>query len=139
MILRHIRRVEENCHQIALKLLDQDEEFACKLVQRGRLHDASKFDLQEWKHLWSWDELFPFALKHHRENNRHHLEFHKDITKMTDLDVAEMVCDCAARAAEFGTNLREWFKRPEYEPLTDRINRFVDLLLYKPFVYPKID
>lgn len=136
-VLRHIRRVEENCNIIALKFLDTNVDFACQLVRRGRMHDVTKFDGFEWQHLWSWDEQFPIALRIHRNKNRHHAEYHDDITKMSDLDVAEMVCDCAARATEFGTSIREWFNKPEYEPIKPRIDYFLSLLLRDPFVYPK--
>ena len=28
---------------------------------------------------------------------------------MSDLDIAEMVCDCFARSQEFGTDIKKWF------------------------------
>jgi hypothetical protein len=139
MVLAHMRRVEQNCNIIALKMLDTNEEFACQLAKRGRTHDISKLNNFEWEHLWSWDDKFADALKSHRYYNSHHLEYwSNDPSKIGDLDVAEMVCDCAARATEFGTDLRNWFERPEYKHLKARIDYYVDLLLQKPFVYPKV-
>ena len=68
------------------------------------------------------------ATKHHILNNRHHPEFHQketsgllnnddrdkppskiiDATKMTDLDIAEMVADWCAMSEERGNSPRSW-------------------------------
>ena len=68
------------------------------------------------------------ATEHHVKHNRHHPEFHSDkevelinredrdklpaemidATKMTDLDIAEMVADWLGMSEEKGTNPRDW-------------------------------
>lgn len=109
LILRHIRRVEENCIVLAEKLWDTDPEFALQLIQRGRAHDISKFNPYEFNHLDNKDHLFRSALTLHHSKNSHHPEFHSSIHDMDDIDLAEMVCDCMARAQEFGTDIKNWF------------------------------
>lgn len=55
-----------------------------------------------------------------------------------------MVCDCAARSSEQGTNIREWLKleaTAKYifkmdDEVGQKITYFLDLLLEKPFVKP---
>lgn len=111
-IIRHIRRVEDNCNEMSIQIIERglyDEEFARQLVIRGRIHDASKFEEFEFNHLWKGDPKFDEALKIHHSKNRHHPEFHKNgIKDMTDLDLAEFVCDTTARAQEFGTDIKKW-------------------------------
>ena len=46
---------------------------------------------------------------------------------MDRLHLAEMICDCHARAAEFGTNLREWVK----DSATKRYNMTPQSKAYK--------
>lgn len=139
-ILRHVRRVENNCVTIALKLLDTDPKFARELIQRGREHDLSKLDPFEFEHLWSWDDKFKEALIQHREFNSHHPEHYtQGVSAMTDLDIAEMVADCKARSEEFGTDIQLWFSNPFYKPIWSSIQKYLDLLLYKKFEYPKLN
>lgn len=138
-ILRHMRRVEDNCERLADSLSDFD--FALQLVQRGRLHDASKLDVFEFNNLDMKSPDFYVALKRHHYHNPHHPEHHKDIFAMSDLDVAEMVCDCLARAQEFGTDIKKWFfeeapSKYHYERgdrVWNLINGYLDLLLTPKF------
>jgi hypothetical protein len=110
-ILRHIKKVEDNCNLLARKMYDSDPEWSRDLILRGRLHDSSKLIGYEFKNLWTESPKFNIALGVHREGNRHHPEFFREdgIHGMTSLDVAEMVCDCLARSQEFGTDIRKWF------------------------------
>lgn len=60
---------------------------------------------------------------------------------MPEVNLAEMVCDWKARANEFGTDLREWidkcatkkFKFNKKDEVYSKIERFLNLLLEKPF------
>lgn len=140
LIMRHIKHVEDNCYTLALKIVDKDEDFALKLIQRGRMHDLSKFGAYEFEHLWSVDGKFREALIRHRAVNPHHPEYYPGgVFFMEDLDIAEMVCDCAARSAEFGTSIRDWFSQSIYDSARERIDYYLNLLLHQKFVYPDMD
>lgn len=76
----------------------------------GRIHDASKLEPFEFEHLHDDSPLFQDALIKHRTGNPHHPEHWKSIHDMPDEYLAEMVCDCAARAQEFGTDVSNWFE-----------------------------
>jgi len=60
---------------------------------------------------------------------------------MPEVYIAEMVCDCAARSAEFGTDLRNWFfisatQKYNFSPEDEvglKIKKYIDLLLQQPF------
>lgn len=145
-IIRHIKRVEDNCNILAKKLQDTDFNMAVKLIQRGRIHDASKFDQFEFDYLGNFEKEKPpqflEALKMHHSKNPHHPEFWPNgIKDMTDLDIAEMVCDCVARGQEFGTDTRKWFEETATQKygyaMNDevglKISKYLNLLLNKPF------
>lgn len=110
-IIRHIKKVEDNCNLLARKFIETSNvQFGLKLIQRGRMHDLSKFDEFEFENLFDDSIKFKEALELHRKLNRHHPEFHENgIHGMDDLDVAEMVCDCLARSQEFGSDIKKWF------------------------------
>jgi hypothetical protein len=143
-ILRHIKRVEENCNLVATKLIEVNPAFSMAIAKRGRVHDASKLDPLEFQHLWSNDSKFEIALKNHHAGNTHHPEhFQNGIYGMSDLDLCEMVCDCVARSQEFGTDIRAWFfdedkapKRFGYKDdknIYTKIESYLDLIINKPF------
>lgn len=141
-ILRHIKKVEDNCNLLAKKLLQNKEidyinknlEFSLQLIQRGRTHDVFKLNSFEFINLNKESKLFKLALQQHHSKNSHHPEYYKirekkvkeiyisdpsnkiedwietkSILLMSDLDIAEMVCDCFARSQEFGTDIKKWF------------------------------
>lgn len=135
-ILRHIKKVEDNCNLLARKMYEENPGFAIMLIQRGRIHDVSKFNPYEFAHLHDVNSrFFSSALNVHHSKNSHHPEYwdlcnitHKriffddpsndpktykeepaGIHCMKPIDVAEMVCDCLARSQEFGTDIRKWF------------------------------
>jgi hypothetical protein len=91
------------------------------LEARAKNHDASKwlapereaYEYLDWKfycrnnnQLCAYDadtlELIQKGLAHHKKNNRHHPEYHKDQNAMSLLDLAEMCCDWTAIAIENG-------------------------------------
>lgn len=141
-IIRHVKRVEDNCNRLAMQLAKEDFDFALHLVQLGRMHDVSKFSAGEFRDLDKDSPNFKEALKHHRYNNPHHPEYWWDgIHQMPDIYLAEMVCDCVARAQEFGTDARQWFnevatKKYDFTMEDDcgiKITKYLDLLLPKTF------
>ncbi len=145
-IIRHIRRVEDNCNLLAKRLHDEDFALALKLIQQGRIHDASKFDHFEFKYLGNFEVVKPpefiEALRVHHAKNPHHPEYwYHGIHGMSDSYLAEMVCDCHARGQEFGTDTREWFYNQatvKYgftmeDPCGQKIEKYLNLLLTKPF------
>ncbi len=130
-ILRHIKRVEDNCNLLASKL--KDKVFARQLIARGRIHDVSKLGEFEFKHLNKESRMLDVAKKMHHQKNSHHPEYYeykqeegkrffmsdpsttgqvctdvKGIDMMEDLDIAEMVCDCFARSQEKGNSIKEF-------------------------------
>lgn len=141
-IIRHIKRVEDNCNLIAKKIQGENFTLALKLIQQGRIHDASKLDMFEFFNLHKESKHFEYAKQIHHRGNRHHPEYWKDgIHEMPEQFIAEMVCDCVARSQDFGTDVRKWF----YEEATLRYNftmqdkcgqlieKYLNLLLTEPF------
>lgn len=140
-IIRHIKLVEANCDKIAFKIQKTDFDFARRLIQLGRIHDASKFDGYELKHLHADSPKFANALGIHHMRNKHHPEYWNDIRNMPEIYVAEMVCDCAARGQEFGSDVREWFEKSatvKYnfkmdDEVGQLITKYLDMLLTPRF------
>lgn len=143
-LIRHIKLVEDNCNIISRKMMDINPSFAIALSQRGRLHDISKFDPLEFDHLWHGEKNFDVALLHHHCHNSHHPEhFRNGIWGMGELDFVEMICDCTARAQEFGTDVRIWFfdetKAPKKygyigdDEIYTKLEYYLNMLLNKPF------
>lgn len=141
-IIRHIKRVEDNCNIIAQKLWETNYPFALEMVRRGRIHDASKLEDFEFKYLWKNSLKFEEALKHHHSLNSHHPEYYQNgIYGMNEADLAEMVCDVLARSQEFGSDIKEWLfieapKRYGFEgdlELIGKLKYYLDLLLTPKF------
>jgi len=141
-IIQHINMVEANCNKIAMKLQHEDFSLALRLVQLGRIHDASKFNSYEFLNLHKDSPNFKDALIIHHNANPHHPEhWAGGIQAMSPIYIAEMVCDCHARGQEFGTNTRSWFE----ETATKKYNfsmedstgllikKYLDLLLTPSF------
>lgn len=136
---KHIGLVQKYCEEIEKS---NPEKFR-GLVERGEVHDQSKFEEPEktpyvfitWKHKKNDDgEEFQIpsdindnsATEHHVKSNRHHPEYYDegakinekdrdkpsektvDATKMSDLDIAEMVADWLAMGEERGNTARSW-------------------------------
>jgi len=142
IIWGHIQQVQKNCFKLGKKLINNgDCELGLSLISNGQIHDNSKFHGFEFKHLHPGDPLLEEAVRHHAETNSHHPEHWNSIHDMPDVFLAEMVCDCSARASEFGTDVRLWFKERatnKYnftfeDEIGKKILYFLDLLLDKPF------
>jgi hypothetical protein len=149
-ILRHIKRVEDNCNLLARKLMKENPEFALEMVRRGRDHDRSKLSPYQFECLWPDHPNFKAALDFHRSIESHHPEYYSSgvrggggIYDMTEGDFAEMVCDCLARAQEFGTDIHDWFFKDEFAPtkydykgdksIYEKIEKYLNLLLTPTF------
>jgi hypothetical protein len=123
MIAFYERRTNEHIDRVRKCLLAMAEvtNYATDLIERAKVHDESKFGLQEQlPYIWLTEshrcrrsgEPFVYpdgmedrvrdAIKHHVTSNRHHPDFHADPNNMTDIDLIEMVCDWTAMAQEFG-------------------------------------
>lgn len=141
-VLEHIQNVQRNCYKLGLKLIKSGEvELGRNLIANGQIHDNSKFKGIEFDHLFYGDPILFDVIKHHSSTNPHHPEYWGSIQQMPDVYIAEMVCDCAARSSEFGSDLRKWFfeeatKKYKFE-VNDvdgiRITRFLNLLLAPAF------
>lgn len=112
----HIERVR-TCLTLLAQITDHGEE----LIERAKVHDASKFGrVERIPYVWLTEhhrrrrngesfrypdgiaEAVKLAVQHHITTNRHHPEFHADPNDMSDVDLIEMVCDWTAMAQEFG-------------------------------------
>lgn len=123
MIAFFERRTKEHIERVrrCLGLMAEVTEYSADLLQRGKVHDASKFELEErLPYIWltachrcrrkgepfeypeGMAEKVSRAITHHLTSNRHHPEFHADPNDMSDVDLIEMVCDWTAMAQEFG-------------------------------------
>jgi len=100
------------------------------LIKRSKEHDKSKYSNEEYLgYVWlTWfhkkkNEGDPITLSpevkkltekvwgHHKDNNRHHPEYHNNPKNMSNEDLIEMVCDWAAMSQELGTNLELWIHK----------------------------
>jgi hypothetical protein len=139
--------VRENCLVLGKRLIEQGEiQFGIILISRGFTHDASKFFGIEWKFLHTGPnapkEQLELAVLQHVTTNSHHPEYWDGIDKMPDIAIAEMVCDWAARSAEFGTSVKDWFRSEavqKYKINTDseyykKINKYLNILTQDNFV-----
>jgi hypothetical protein len=127
----HIERVRRNCETLAGSglLVPQCRQ---RLVERGRVHDASKYgEAERGPYIWITEFYrcknagIPFTyppgvekitraasgLHVHNPDNGHHPEAHGDPTVMDDVDLAEMVCDWHAMSQEVGGTTRGWADR----------------------------
>lgn len=143
-LVRHIRLVQDACLLMGTKLIRNGQlKFGKDLIARGFKHDNSKFFGIEWEYLHNGDDIpkerLIEAIRQHNETNEHHINFYGNLEEMPDISLAECICDIYARSQEFGTSLRDYIEE-EFKikhNLNDgdlaRVNKFVDLLLEKPF------
>ena len=125
---KHISLVKKYCEKIDA----YDHKRFNGIVKRGEEHDASKFKEPErtpyilisWRYKCKHEgKKFDFpksdtetnAWLHHAKQNRHHPEFFDakkdgliDGSKMTDLDIGEMISDWCAMGEELGNSPKEW-------------------------------
>lgn len=148
-IASHIDNVRKNGLIIAKKLIELGQvELGRHLVAEVHRHDVSKFFATEWTnldHYVSEDKVdkdkLSLAVQQHNTSNPHHPEYWDGIANMPRVYLAEMVCDWAARASEFGTSLHDWItggamKRYSFKKnskVYKDIMFFVNLLVDKPF------
>jgi len=123
MIAFFERRTREHIERVrrCLALMAPVTKNGQELIERARVHDASKFGPEERiPYVWLTEfhrrrrngEPFEYpdgvakkvnrAVHHHVTSNRHHPEFHADPNDMSEVDLIEMVCDWTAMAQEFG-------------------------------------
>lgn len=115
----HKKIVMDNCLLLAKHFANNGEvDFAIELLKRGANHDNSKFNCTEFKSLSrilkskdcftdasvSLSNEEKQAIAYHWKHNRHHPEYFDDISEMTRLDIAEMVCDWFARSLQYKTD-----------------------------------
>lgn len=144
-VLEHIQNVQRNCYKLGLRMIKNNQvELGRILIANGQIHDNSKFKGIEFRDLFPGSPILGNVVQHHAETNPHHPEYWGGIHNMPDVYLAEMVCDCAARSAEFGTDLRKWMeevatKKYGFE-MHDRVGTtitvFINNLLtpsFKPF------
>src|SRR5262245_9778427 len=112
----HIERVRR-----CLTVMAEASDIGDELLERAKVHDASKFGPDEripyvwltefhrcrrsgqpFQYAQGVEQRVRMAIQHHVTTNRHHPEFHADPNDMTDIDLIEMVCDWTAMAQEFG-------------------------------------
>lgn len=147
-IIRHIQHVRDNCLILGESLIEVgDVELGHQLIANGHIHDYSKFTGVEWLYLndaakKNKPELFQAAHTQHVTSNLHHPEaWAGGIKDMSDVYLAEFVCDVSARSSEFGTDIRAWIKEVATEKykfttstrVYNSIRKFLDLLLEQPF------
>lgn len=129
---KHIDLVKKYCER-----LNNNFDDLSGILERGERHDASKYsDEEKLPYIYlTWEyrckrknipfTMSPFmrklikgATKHHITTNAHHPECSDpsnpkkgelvDGTKMSNLDLAEMVADWAAMSEELGGTPKEW-------------------------------
>jgi len=142
LVLNHIQNVQRNCYKLGLKLIKEGQfELGRNLIANGQIHDNSKFKGIEFEQLFYGSNMLADVVKHHSSTNQHHPEYWGNIHAMPEVYVAEMVCDCTARAQEFGSDVRDWFTRQATEKygfkmddaVGEKIVYFLNMLLEKPF------
>lgn len=114
-IVSHLAEVHKNAVKIAKALLQNGEtDLAQNLLQRAYSHDVDKFKGIQWTCMRMGEpktNQIELAILEHNHTNAHHPEYHGNIHKMSKLDVAEMLCDWGARAAEFKTSLQDYIDK----------------------------
>jgi hypothetical protein len=143
-LVRHIDDVRHSCWLLGKRLLDQGRtDFAVQLIQRGHMHDATKFQGIELDFLHAGkdvpEEFLRQAIYHHVRTNDHHPEFWHGFENMPEIAIAEMACDSFARSREFGTDFRGWIMNQGKERYKfqgrnfEYLLGFVDVLLQNNF------
>lgn len=151
MLLEHVTNVEKNTTLLGRRLIAKGEvALGVRLIQLGRIHDASKFGGIEYNQLLRENDnkdILALAISQHNTTNPHHPEYWGGIHNMPMKGlgrayVAEMVCDWKARSNEMGTSLEKWITESATgkwaftprDPIYEEIIYFFNLLCEKPFV-----
>lgn len=135
----HIRLVSETIDKLVA--YGNWQEFSnAELIRRKEKHDLSKFEEPErtpyieltWckkQGIRSNNPEIHKATMHHVLNNSHHPEYWNpkeanidlanrdkankpiDVSKMPNIDIAEMCCDWVAMGIEMGNTAKDWYKK----------------------------
>lgn len=115
----HKSLVINACIKMANYLFENDKvDLGLLLLQRANIHDNSKLVGPELELLSSLSEdkagftdpsiqltsQQKKIIEYHWANNRHHPEYFKDVSEMSELDILEMVCDWYARSEQYATD-----------------------------------
>lgn len=142
IVISHIDKVRKNCIKLGFILIKMGEtQLGRTLIANGMIHDNSKFTGIEFEHLFKGDDLLSESVKHHQLVNPHHPEYWGGIHNMPEVYLIEMVCDCAARSAEFGTDIKHFFsdvatKKYNFtmgDNVGVKIKKYIDLLYNSSF------
>lgn len=121
----HKDLVLASCWKMANFFLNKGElDWAIEIIERGWLHDNSKFgddEIEALSHIDDGKNTMRHAgsqlpenmkqyLKLHYEHNTHHPEHWEDVSQMPEMDIIEMCCDWHARSVQYGTDLLEFAK-----------------------------
>lgn len=110
-LIFHIRNVQDNTIILGKKLILKGEIAMGKmLIVNGLKHDSSKFFGLEWENLHKEAEKDDLkeAIFQHQNTNAHHPEFWGNINNMSDVFIAEFVCDTLARSQELASDYLNW-------------------------------
>ena len=121
--LLHKSFVIKACLKMSDYLIQNNQsELAIALLKRANIHDNSKLvgpEVELLSSIYGNQNAFinptttlsdkeKEVIEKHWENNRHHPEHFKNIDKMSELDIIEMVCDWYARSLQYGTDFLEF-------------------------------
>ena len=111
-IVTHLTTFHQCAVKMAKGLMAADRKpLALLLLKRAYRHDTDKFNRKTFEVLRRGANEHPEfdeVRLAHATKNPHHPEYHNSIHDMDELDVAEMVCDWAARSGEFKTGLQDY-------------------------------
>ena len=112
-IVAHIQRVHENGIKLCEELIKESRErFARRVQVEIFKHDLSKLEDFEFSRLSSQKEdEIKVGVEHHRTVNPHHIQFYDDYKQIPEVQLACMACDLKARSEEFGSDVKQYFKK----------------------------
>ncbi len=141
----HKELVLASCWKMANYFISQRKlDCAIEIIERGWLHDNSKFTEAEIEALIKIDDgklsmrqagkQLPIDMKQylslHYKNNTHHPEHWEDVSQMPEMDLIEMCCDWHARSVQYGTNLLEFAKTRQEQRFNFPEDMFERILFY---------
>ena len=142
--LEHKKYILESGTILVKHLLKENkDEEAFKLLKRLAVHDNSKLEKEEFCFLCNIpvdlgnfineNEIISDSLKKsielHWKHNKHHPEYFKDVTKMSEIDIMEMCCDWYARSLQYQTDFISFVKTRQ-ETRFHFPNKMFDKILY---------
>lgn len=153
-LCEHKKILIDSCRILSVYFLKENkEDFALNLMKRAFVHDISKLSKFEFhaadafdsfskhtntrNHDFSDDEKI--FLNEHWKNNKHHPEHWDDVNNMTDVDIAEMVCDWHARAIEFEDDLITYIEHRQNTRFSFPDNIYSKIIYYANILISEID